>query len=110
MTKAEVIKTIKIVARTNGFETRDVEYGTLGVTIESENLNFFIMEHIDIDKMLKTKVATHEMYFKASVSRMGGETSTEELYAISDEIKRGAVVVDTLNTFELVWDEELERK
>ena len=104
MTKDEVKNTIEIVATANGFKTS--EYMTMYSLpeIKSENLNFCVKAETTVD-LEKRCVRNKHLTFRASISRMGGETTTDELFAIAREIEKAAVVVETLNLMDMSYEE-----
>ena len=110
----EAINTIEIIAKAHGFTTKKTQYSEFPV-IESENMIF----NIDGDKHfnLEKRTLTTTITARASISRMGGNPTTEELFKVANEIQRGAVLVDSINlmnmvieeTFDEVYERESER-
>lgn len=105
MTKAEAIKTVKIVAKANGFKVEESKYATMGIRIKAKNVNFFIKDNVKLT--LGEGKVTHTFEFKASVSRMGGEDTTDGLLAIAREIEKAATTIETLNLMGISYEEFL---
>ena len=104
MTRAEAINTIEVLAKANGFITKD-GYNNLP-EIRGENMNFFVDADIHFD--FEEKTLTTTVTARASVSRMGGNPTTEELFKVANEIQRGAVLVDSINMMNIVIVENLD--
>ena len=106
MTKAQVNEKIKAAAQAHGFKTGD-ELNFQGITeIISEELNFtFTVQHTE-----NTDWAAHRieqsLTVTASVRRMGGQPTVEELLKTADEIKRGAELTAEIQSMNLTWTEE----
>ena len=105
MTKAQVNKKIKAVAQTHGFGATE-QPGFQGMTeIISRELNFTYM----ILNTENTDWAAHRieqsLTVTASVRRMGGQPTVEELLKTADEIRRGAELAAEIQEMNLTWTE-----
>ena len=95
--KAQVNEAIKAAAKAHGFETTE-QPGFQGLTeIISEELNFtFTAQNTE-----NTDWAAHRieqsLTVSASVRKMGGQPTVEELLKTADEIKRGAELTAELS-------------
>ena len=105
MTKAQVNETIKATAQAHGFETTE-QPGFQGITeIISGELNFtFTVRNTE-----NTDWAAHRieqaLMVTASVRKMGGQPTVEELLKTADEIRRGAELTAELQGMNLTWTE-----
>lgn len=105
MTKAQVNEAIKAAAKAHGFKTTE-QPGFQGITeITSEELNFtFTVQHTE-----NTDWAAHRieqsLTVTASVRRMGGQPTVEELLKTADEIRRGAELTAEIQAMNLTWTE-----
>ena len=105
MTKAQVNETIKAAAKAHGFETTE-QPGFQGLTeIISEELNFtFTAQNTE-----NTDWAAHRieqsLTVSASVRKMGGQPTVEELLKTADEIRRGAELTAELQSMNITWTE-----
>lgn len=105
MTKAQVNEVIKEAAKAHGFVTAK-ELGFQGITeIISEELNFIFT----VQNTENTDWAAHRieqrLTIEASVRRMGGQPTVEELLKTADEIRRGAELAAELQDMKLIWTE-----
>ena len=105
MTKAQVNEAIKAAAQAHGFETAK-EPGFQGITeIISEELNFTFT----VQTTENTDWAAHRieqsLTVTASVRKMGGQPTVEELLKTADEIKRGAELTTEIQGMNLTWTE-----
>lgn len=105
MTKAQVNETIKAAAQAHGFETTK-EPGFQGITeIISEELNFtFTVQHTENIDWAAHRVE-QSLTVTASVRKMGGQPTVEELLKTADEIRRGAELAAELQGMNLTWTE-----
>ena len=105
MTKAQVNEAVKAAAKAHGFETTK-EPGFQGIyEIISEELNFtFTAQNTE-----NTDWAAHRieqsLTVNASVRKMGGQPTVEELLKTADEIRRGAELTAELQGMGLTWTE-----
>ena len=105
MTKAQVNEKIKAAAKAHGFETTE-QPGFQGMTeIISRELNFTYT----ILNTENTDWAAHRieqsLTVTASVRRMGGQPTVEELLKTADEIRRGAELAAEIQEMNLTWTE-----
>ena len=105
MTKAQVNEKIKAAAQAHGFETTE-QPGFQGMTeIISRELNFTYT----ILNTENTDWAAHKieqsLTVTASVRRMGGQPTVEELLKTADEIRRGAELAAEIQGMNLTWTE-----
>lgn len=105
MTKAQVNETIRAAAKAHGFETT-AEPGFQGITeIISGELNFIFT----VRNTENTDWAAHRieqsLTVSASVRRMGGNPTVEELLKTADEIRRGAELAAEIQGMSLTWTE-----
>lgn len=102
MTINEVKNIITATANEYGFQTSESAFSRLPI-IESEELNFSLLERHDGD-WEACKVTVH-IEAAASVRKMGGSPTVEELLKTAEEIKRGAELVAKLQSLELAFTE-----
>lgn len=104
MTRAELNEIITSESVKHGFETREDLFGI--ETPKSEELNFTVSaRHTDATNWKVGRIVK-KVTFTASVRRMGGEPSVEELLKTADEIKRGAELVSALQSLDLTYTEQ----
>ena len=90
MTKAQVNEAIKKAAQAHGFETSE-QPGFQGITeIISEELNFTFTARNTENTDWAAHRIEQSLTVAASVRRMGGQPTVEELLKTADEIRRGA--------------------
>lgn len=102
MTLNEIKESIRKAAADHGFTTADSTWSKYP-TIESEELNFSIFDHMDGD--WENRTATYSLQFQTSVRKMGGNPTVEELLKTADEIKRGAELTAELQSMNLSYTE-----
>ena len=108
MTKNELNEIIRSKAREHGFETSE-EQGFHGFTdILSEELNFTYSTAMTENTDWRAGVLEQTLTITASVRRMGGRPTAEELLQTADEIRRGAGLVLALQKENLTWREEIK--
>ena len=103
MTKSVAIEKIANTAKQYGFKVKETEYYRFGINIEAENLNILIVENIRwniADRTITTEIKLH-----ASISRMGGNPTAIELVKAADEISRAALLMETVNGWNLEFIE-----
>ena len=106
MTKKELNGIIAKAAAAHGFETSEGT-GVMGLTeIRSENLNFTFQPKTSKDTDWEKGIYKINLAITASVSRMGGSPSPQELLQTAEEIKRGAELTAELQSMNLSWIEE----
>ena len=104
MTRAELNEIITSESVKHGFETREDLFGI--ETPKGEELNFTVSaRHTDATNWKVGRIVK-KVTFTASVRRMGGEPSVEELLKTADEIKRGAELVSALQSLDLTYTEQ----
>lgn len=105
MTKAQVNETIKATARVHGFETTE-QPGFQGITeIVSGELNFtFTVRNTENTDWAARRIE-QTLTVTASVRKMGGQPTVEELLKTADEIRRGAELIAELQGMNLTWTE-----
>lgn len=106
MIKAQVNEAIKAAAKAHGFETNE-QPGLQGITeIKSEELNFtFTIKNTENTEWAARK-AEQSLTVTASIRKMGGQPTVEELLKTADEIRRGAELTAELQGMNLTWTEE----
>lgn len=104
MTRAEINATIDALAKANGFTTKDSYNGFR--EIRAENLNFFTQA--DTTFNMEERCITTKVTMRVSISRMGGNPTTDELFAVANEIQHGAAVVETINLLGMECTETFE--
>ena len=108
MTRNELNEIIRSKAREHGFETSR-EKGFHGFTdILSEELNFTYHTEATENTDWKAGILEQTMTITASVCRMGGQLTAEELLQTADESRRGAELVLALQKENLTWREEIK--
>ena len=105
MTRAQVNEAIKAAAQAHGFEVSE-GLNFQGITeIISAEMNFYST----VQNTENTDWAAHRIEKRltvtASVRRMGGEPTVEELLKTADEIKRGAELLAEIQGMNLIWTE-----
>ena len=105
MTKAEVNGIIRAAAARHGF-TATEETGFQGFSeIRSEELNFTYLPQTTEDTDWAAHRVCQRLTVTASVRKMGGNPTVEELLKTADEIRRGAELTAELQGMELAWVE-----
>lgn len=104
MTRAEINTIIKNEAAKYCFETREDLFGI--ESPRSEELNFTVHTENTKDTDWKAGRIVKKVTFTASVRKMGGEPSVEELLKTADEIKRGAELMSALQSLDLTYIEQ----
>ena len=105
MTREQVNEAIRAAAKTHGFETT-MEPGFGGIVeIISEELNFFLIPKNTKNTDWKAHRVEQSLTVTASVRKMCGEPTVEELLKTADEIRRGAELVAELQAMALTWTE-----
>ena len=105
MTKAEANGIIREAAARHGFETTE-EAGFQGLSeIRSEELNFTFTVRTTENTDWAAHRIEEALTVTASVRKMGGQPTVEELLKTADEIKRGAELTAELQGIGLTWTE-----
>ena len=102
MTLNDVCEHIRETANNYGFEVEQSSFSRLPI-IRSEELNFMLLERCDAN--WEKRYATIHLEISASVRRMGGSPTVEELLKTAEEIKRGAELVQKLQSMSLCLEE-----
>ena len=103
MTKAQINERIRVVAKAHGFQTT-TEPGCQGfVEIISEELNFTFKTRLTENTDWTAHRIEQSLTASASVRKMGGQPSVEELLKTADEIRRGAELVEEIQEMNLTW-------
>ena len=106
MTKAQVNETIRRAAARYGFETTD-ESGFQGFSeIRSEELNFTYTVRTTENTDWAAHHVEQSLTVTASVRKMGGHPTVEELLKTADEIRHGVELTAELQGTDLTWTEE----
>ena len=99
MKKEIVAEIISDKAALYGFE---VEVGGMLPRIKSDNLNISLVAETDYDKSdMKAGKVWMKVFAAASVSKMGGNPTPDELLAVANEIARGAHLVEEIQNMNL---------
>lgn len=107
MTKEEVKNIIRDKAMEYGFEVSYLDGWHGFPDIISEELNFTYDNELTENTDWKTGILEQSLAITASVRRMGGQPTVEELLKTADEIRRGAELVAELKNLHLTWVETL---
>ena len=102
MTFNDICEHIRETANDYGFEVTQDRHSRLPI-IRSEELNFFLMEEHEYNRVERT-VTTH-IQATASVRKMGGNPTVEDLLKTAEEIRRGAELVRRLQEMSLSFTE-----
>lgn len=100
MTIAEVNESIAAIAAMHGFETEKTRYSEF-LQIKSQEVNF-IFSVLDVGSDWDARIERKGVAMYASVRKMGGQPSAEELLATADEIHRAAMVMKLFNLKQIV--------
>lgn len=105
MTKEMVNNAIRLEAEAKGFKVTEQEGFQGLVEIISEELNFtYTVKHTENTDWQARKIE-QSVTVQASVRKMGGNPTVEELVKTADEIKNGARLMEILNGLNLIWTE-----
>lgn len=107
-TKEEVNAIIKEKIEEAGLNVNECSvYGV--AEIKADNLNCFT----DVDSKFNIEEdfvqVVSKLSFRASISRMGGNPTTDELMKVSEEIRNVANLIDKLNCMELEFVEIIDK-
>ena len=106
MTKAQVNEKIKAAAQAHGFKTGE-GLNFQGITeIVSEELNFTSTIRNTENTNWAAGRIEQSLTMTASVRKMGGEPTVEELLRTANEIRRGAELTAEIKGMNLTWTEE----
>ena len=94
MNRNEAIETIKNEIWMNGFEPETDERVSTLPFLKNEGdlyVAVSIREYLDFENCdFEKRIAAYRIKVQASVRKMGGEPTTEELFEAADQIRRGA--------------------
>ena len=110
MTKNEVIQTIKDEIRMNGFQPEMDERFSQMPFLKGESDLYIavrIRERLDFANCdFEKKIAAYTVDVEASVRKMGGNPTPEELLDAANQIRRGAELARNLQGMNLAYTEE----
>ena len=105
MTKQEVNEIITSKAAEYGFEIEENSLGWNNKRIGQGYINIQIFQNSNLDKTdWEKRIGCIEIEACASVSRMGGSPTPEELLQAADEIARGAKLTAELQSMGLSYE------
>ena len=90
-----------------GFKTEQMNYSRF-LVIKSEEVNFMVHEK-DAGSDWKNCTSRDGLTMGASVRKMGGSPTVEELLKTADEIKRAALLVEKINSLDVVLEEVFKK-
>ena len=104
MTKKEIAEIIESKAAEYGFEMEENSMGWNNKRTGQDYINIQIFQNSNLDKTdWKNRIGCIDIEACASVSRMGGSPTTEELLKAADEIARGAKFTAELQSMKLSY-------
>lgn len=110
MTKNSVIEAIKNEIWMNGFQPEmDERFSQMPFLKDEDELYIAvsIREQLDFGNCdFEKKIAAYKVEVKASIRKMGGNPTPEELLKAADQIRRGAELARNLQAMELAYMEE----
>ncbi len=105
MNKQEIIKIIESSAAEYGFEIEENSMGWSNKHTGQEYINIQISQNSNPEKTdWENRKACIEIEAIASVGRMGGSPTPEELMKAADEIERGAKFTAELQSMKLSYE------
>ena len=105
MTKAQINRIIKETAEKHGFDTTE-EAGFQGFSeIKSEELNFMYDVRYTENTDWQKGIIEMKLTVSASVRKMGGHPTIEDLFNTAEEIDSGAQLLEELENMDLTWIE-----
>ena len=105
MTKQEVNEIITSKAAEYGFEIEENSLGWNNKRTGQDYINIQIFQNNNIDKTdWEKRIGCIEIEACASVSRMGGSPTTEELLKAAEEIAKGAKFAAEINSMGLSYE------
>lgn len=108
MTKNEVRDIIRERAMEYGFEVGKMDGWNGFPDIISEELNFFFITEPTENTDWRAGILEQTLTITASVRRMGGHPTAEELWKTAEEIRHGAELMLALQKENLTWREEIK--
>jgi len=107
MTRNEIAEIIRSKASEYGFEIEENSLGWSNKRTSDEYISIQIMQNNNFDKTdWKSHKAHIDIEASASICRMGGDSTTEELLKAADEIARGAKFVAEIQSMNLSYIRE----
>ena len=105
MTKKEIAEIIESKAAEYGFELEENSLGWNNKHAEQGYINIQIFQNSNLEKTdWENHKACIDIEASASVSRMGGSPTSEELLKAADEIARGAKFTAKLQNMKLSYE------
>ena len=105
MTKQEITEIIENKAAEYGFEMEENSMGWNNKRTGQDYINIQIFQNSKLDKTdWEKRKGCIEIEASASVSRMGGSPTTEELLKAADEIARGAKFTADIQNMKLSYE------
>ena len=105
MTKKEIAEIINSKAAEYGFEIEENSMGWNNKRTGEDYINIQIFQNSNLDKTdWEKRIGFIDLEASASVSRMGGNPTTEELLKAADEIARGAKFTAELQSMGLSYE------
>ena len=105
MTKKEIAEIIESKAAEYGFEIEENSLGWNNKRMGQDYISIQIFQNNNLDKTdWENRQACIDIEACASVSRMGGNPTTEELLKAADEIARGAKFTAELQSMGLSYE------
>ena len=105
MTKKEIAEIIESKAAEYGFEIEENSLGWNNKRTGEDYISIQILQNNNLDKTdWENRQACIDIEACASVSRMGGNPTTEELLKAADEIARGAKFTAELQSMGLSYE------
>ncbi len=105
MTKKEIAEIIESKAAEYGFEIEENSLGWNNKRTGEDYISIQIFQNNNLDKTdWENRQACIDIEACASVSRMGGNPTTEELLKAADEIARGAKFTAELQSMGLSYE------
>ncbi|OLR55057.1 hypothetical protein BHK98_02625 [Hornefia porci] len=106
MTKMEICERIKEAARAHGFTVSEKMSTVTGLPeIISEEMNFTFLARTTENTDWAARRVEEAIEASASVRKMGGSPTPEELLITADEIRRGAELIHDLQSMNLTYIE-----
>ena len=105
MTKQEVNEIISSKAAEYGFEIEENSLGWNNKRMGEDYINIQIFQNSNLEKTdWEKRIGYIDIEASASVSRMGGSPTPEELLKAADEIARGAKFTAELQSMKLSYE------
>ena len=105
LTKAQINNILRETAGKHGFDTTE-EAGFQGFyEIKSEELNFNYTVQTTENTDWQKGIVEQTLTVSASVRKMGGHPTIEDLFNTAEEIDSGAQLLEELENMDLTWTE-----